>query len=107
MKQINPLTVGQDLPAFNLPANDGNTYNNQEFTGKPYLVYFYPKASTPGCTAQACSLEQGLQLSDLKLTILGVSPDSPDKNQRFAQKNNLSFTLLSDENHIFAQACGV
>ncbi|MFC6276897.1 thioredoxin-dependent thiol peroxidase [Psittacicella hinzii] len=99
------LTVGQDFPAFSLEANDGKTYTNHTFK-QMYLVYFYPRAMTPGCTAQACSLEQAVS-TGLTLPILGVSPDTVDKQSKFAAKYNLTFPLLADTELSLAKACGV
>ncbi|RIY31508.1 thioredoxin-dependent thiol peroxidase [Psittacicella melopsittaci] len=102
----NLLQPGEQFPQFSLEANDGKTYTNTSFK-ELHLVYFYPKANTPGCTAQACSLEQALSEHAFKLPVLGVSPDPVEKQVKFAQKYNLTFPLLADTELSLAKACGV
>ena len=78
-----------------------------EFKGRPVVVYFYPKADTPGCTTQACSLQEALpSLKRLKAQVIGISPDSPEKQKAFAAKYGLKFPLLADEDHAVADAWG-
>ncbi|RIY32137.1 thioredoxin-dependent thiol peroxidase [Psittacicella hinzii] len=102
----NLLQVGDQFPEFNLPANDGKTYNNQTYKDL-FLVYFYPRADTPGCTAQACNLEQAIKEQAFTLPVLGVSGDTVEKQQKFANKFSLSFPLLADTELALAKACGV
>lgn len=101
------LQPGDRAPAFSLPISGGGTISSEALKGKPYLLYFYPKADTPGCTTQACSLQENLPSFDSEgLTIIGVSPDPVAKIDRFAAKYALTFPLASDENHSVAEAYG-
>lgn len=106
---MNRLTVGAKAPQFTLQDQQGNPVSLQECLKKgPVLVYFYPKASTPGCTVQACSLrDTKAELDNHKVTVLGISPDPIAKLAKFAEKQSLNFTLLSDEDHSVADAFGV
>jgi peroxiredoxin Q/BCP len=100
--------VGDAVPAFTMPASGGRTASSAELTGKPYLLYFYPKADTPGCTKQACGVQEALpQLGKLGLTVIGVSPDPMKPIEKFAEKFKLTFPLASDEDHKVAEAFGV
>lgn len=106
---MNTLTAGDNAPLFELKNQNDELISLKEClkTG-PVLVYFYPKASTPGCTVQACGLRDSMtELNDLKVTVLGISPDPVAKLARFAQKQELNFSLLSDEDHAIADAFGV
>jgi peroxiredoxin Q/BCP len=99
---------GAAAPAFSMPASGGRTVSNASLKGKPYLLYFYPKADTPGCTKQACGVQEALpQLGKLGLEIIGVSPDPMKPIERFAEKYKLTFPLASDEDHTVAEAFGV
>ena len=101
-----PLTPGDEAPDFALPDQDGRTVSLSAFRGRKVLVYFYPKADTPGCTTQACGLRDiAGEVGDT--VILGISPDPPPKLQRFDEKYELGFTLLSDPDHAVADAYGV
>ena len=100
--------LGDVAPAFSMPASGGRTVSSAELKGKPYLLYFYPKADTPGCTKQACGVQEALpQLGKLGLTVIGVSPDPMKPIEKFAGKYNLTFPLASDEDHKVAYAYGV
>lgn len=102
------LEPGAKAPAFTLKASGGRTVSSGELKGKPYLLYFYPKADTPGCTKQACGIQEALpQLGKTGLTVIGVSPDPMPPIERFAKKYNLEFPLASDEDHAVAEAYGV
>lgn len=105
---MNTLTVGDSAPLFSLPDQDGNTVALESFKGKRVLVYFYPKAMTPGCTVQAQGLRdiQG-ELNQHNVVVLGISPDAVKRLPKFIEKENLNFTLLSDEDHAVADAFGV
>ena len=106
---MNTLNAGDNAPLFELKNQNDKLISLKEClnTG-PVLVYFYPKASTPGCTVQACGLRDSMtELNDLKVTVLGISPDPVAKLARFAQKQELNFSLLSDEDHAIADAFGV
>ncbi|MEZ9197679.1 thioredoxin-dependent thiol peroxidase [Shewanella sp. 10N.286.54.B9] len=106
---MHTLTVGDKAPQFTLQNQRNETISLTEalLTG-PVLVYFYPKASTPGCTVQACGLRDSQpQLNDLSVTVLGISPDPVAKLAKFSDKQSLNFSLLSDEDHAIADAFGV
>ena len=104
---VEPIEVGSRAPAFSLPASRGRTVGSDAMGGKPYLLYFYPKADTPGCTTQACGMEEALpQLRSAGVEVVGVSPDPVRALDKFADKFNLSFPLASDGEHILAEAYG-
>ena len=91
------LAVGDQAPAFSLPDADGNTVTLGDFAGRKVIVYFYPAASTPGCTKQACDFRDSLaQLNDAGLDVIGISPDKPAKLAKFRDAEELTFPLLSD-----------
>jgi peroxiredoxin Q/BCP len=91
------LAVGDTAPAFSLPDADGNTVSLADFKGKKVIVYFYPAASTPGCTKQACDFRDSLaELNDAGLDVVGISPDKPAKLAKFRDSEGLTFPLLSD-----------
>ena len=101
-----PLKPGDKAPAFKLLDQDGNVVELAELKGRKVLVYFYPKADTPGCTTQACGLRD--VLGDIGDTVvLGISPDQPSKQLKFDEKYSLGFPLLSDPDHAVAEAFGV
>lgn len=92
------LNIGQEAPDFSAYDQDGNTIQLSAYRGKKVVLYFYPKDSTPGCTAQACNLRDNYSaLEEANFVILGVSTDSPKKHQNFIAKNALPFTLIADE----------
>lgn len=98
--------VGKKAPAFTLLDQNGEKVKLSGFAGRKVLVYFYPKADTPGCTTQACGLRD--IADDIGDTvILGISPDQPDKLKKFDDKYSLGFTLLSDPEHEVAEKYGV
>jgi peroxiredoxin Q/BCP len=100
-----PLKPGDKAPAFTLLDQDGNRVELSDLKGRKVLVYFYPKADTPGCTTQACGLRD--VLGDIGDTaVLGISPDKPEKQKRFDDKYGLGFPLLSDPDHAVADAYG-
>ena len=102
------LKVGARAPAFTLTDQQGKKVRLSEFKGKRVVVYFYPKADTPGCTTQSCSLRDAMpDLKKLKAVVLGVSPDAPAKQQKFDEKYGLGFALLADEDHTVAEKWGV
>lgn len=105
---IQPLQAGQQAPDFNLLDKDEQPHQLSQYQGKKVLVYFYPKAMTPGCTVQAKNLAASLEkLTAKNVVVLGISPDMPSKLQRFADKHQLNFPLLSDPDHQIAEAFGV
>src|SRR4249919_398232 len=99
------LNVGDKAPAFTLLDQGSNKVKLSDFKGRKVLVYFYPKADTPGCTTQACGLRD--ISGDIDDTVvLGISPDKPDKQKKFDDKYSLGFPLLSDPDHAVADAYG-
>jgi peroxiredoxin Q/BCP len=99
---------GDSAPDFELPDQDGNKHRLADYAGKNVVLYFYPKADTPGCTAQACGVrDRAAEYAAANAVVLGVSPDSPKKLRAFADKYGLAFTLLGDEDHSVAEAYGV
>lgn len=95
-------------PDFMLEASLGRTVRRDDYKGRLLLLYFYPKADTPGCTVQARAIEEALpQLGELRLDVIGVSPDPVAKLDRFAASSGLSFPLASDPDHAVADAFGV
>ena len=102
------LEAGDKAPAFSLPNQDNETVSLSNYSGKKVLLYFYPKAMTPGCTVQAQGLRDiKQQLADMNVEIMGISPDPVKRLPKFVEKENLNFTLLSDEDHSVAEAFGV
>jgi thioredoxin-dependent peroxiredoxin len=100
------LRAGDKAPNFNLLDQNGNDVSLSSFAGRRVLVYFYPKADTPGCTKQACGLNE--ILGDIGDTaVVGISPDKPTKQLKFAEKYGLGFPLLSDPDHEVAEAFAV
>ncbi len=96
---------GDKAPAFKMAASGGREVSSASLKGKPYLLYFYPKADTPGCTKQACGIQEALPaLGKLDLTVIGVSPDAMPPIEKFAAKYKLEFPLASDPDHKVAEA---
>ncbi len=101
------LKKGDKAPAFNLVDQDGKKVKLADFKGKKVLLYFYPKADTPGCTKQACSVRDARpELQDLGVAALGISPDGADTQKKFDRKHALAFPLLSDPDHKVAELYG-
>jgi len=102
------LKVGTRAPAFSLPNEQGRVVKLSELQGKKVVLFFYPKDDTPGCTKEACSFRDGLQTIRKKgAVVLGVSADSVASHQKFSQKFDFNFPLLSDESKTMIQAYGV
>jgi peroxiredoxin Q/BCP len=102
------LKAGDKAPAFSLQDQSGKTVTLAQFKGKKLLIYFYPKASTPGCTVQSCNVRDARQAFSKKGTaVIGVSPDKPSAQQKFDEKFGLGFPLLADTEHAMAEAYGV
>ena len=101
--------IGNLAPAFNTVDQNGNKVSLKDFRGKKNIVlYFYPKAMTPGCTVQACGIrDTRKQFDKLNTLVLGISPDAPTRLVKFIEKQNLNFDLLSDEDHRIAEKYGV
>lgn len=106
MSDTERLSVGDRAPAFHLVDQHRDKHRLSGFKGNKVMLFFYPKANTPGCTNQACGLRDiAGEIGDT--VIIGVSPDAPDKLESFDTKNSLGFTLLSDPEHRTAEAYGV
>ena len=105
---MNELSEGQKAPQFTANDQNGKSVSLSNFAGKSIILYFYPKDDTPGCTAQACNLNENLsQLQANGFVVIGVSADSNKAHVKFKQKYNLSFSLLSDPEHLILNAYGV
>ena len=102
------LSEGDKAPAFALVDQHGHKVRLSQFKGRKVVVYFYPKADTPGCTTQSCALRDAEpDLKKLKAVVLGISPDTPEKQAKFDEKYGLGFTLLADTEHTVAEKYGV
>ena len=100
------LEPGDRAPAFNLPDQDERKVRLSQFKGRKVLLYFYPKADTPGCTTQSCGLRDVLdRIGDT--VVIGVSPDAPARQKKFDDKYSLGFPLLADTEHAVAESYGV
>ena len=102
------LNPGDPAPDFTLPDQHGEPVSLSSFSGRNVVVYFYPKADTPGCTTQACGVrDRRSDYESADAVVLGVSPDAPEKIEKFDDKYSLGFPLLGDEDHAVAEAYGV
>lgn len=102
------IEPGQPAPDFELPDQDGRTVKLSDYRGQRVVVYFYPKADTPGCTTQACGVRDHLaDYSQAGAVVLGISPDTVAKVKKFHDKQGLNFALLAEEGHRVADAYGV
>ena len=102
------LEIGTKAPEFTLPDKDGNMVSLSDFAGKKVVLYFYPRDNTPGCTRQACAFAAAYEaFKALDAVVIGVSKDSAASHQKFAQKHELPFILLSDPELAAIQAYGV
>ncbi|MEE6179315.1 thioredoxin-dependent thiol peroxidase [Mycobacterium sp. 050134] len=107
MTETTRLAPGDKAPAFSLPDADGNTVSLADYTGRRVIVYFYPAASTPGCTKQACAFRDNLHdLNDAGIDVVGISPDKPEKLAKFRDTEELTFPLLSDPDRTVLTAWG-
>lgn len=105
---MNTLKVGDKVPPFSVKDQDGNTVSLKNYQGKKLIVFFYPKASTPGCTAEACNLRDNYkELQSKGYELLGVSADSEKRQAKFKEKYEFPFPLLADEDHTVINAFGV
>jgi peroxiredoxin Q/BCP len=105
---MNRLIAGDKAPNFLLPNQAGQNVSLQDYKGKNLLIYFYPKAMTPGCTIQAQGLRDSVtELQSHNTEVLGVSPDAVKRLPKFIEKESLNFSLLSDEDHALADEFGV
>ena len=104
---MRPMQPGDEAPDFELRDQDDQPVRLSSLRGKPVVLYFYPKADTPGCTTQACGIRDRRSEYDAAgAVVLGVSPDKPAKLRKFADKYGLGFTLLGDEDHEVAERYG-
>jgi len=102
------LAAGDPVPAFQMNADDGSVVSNESLAGTRYVLYFYPKDDTPGCTKQACGLRDSWgAVSATGVEVFGVSPDSVKRHVKFREKYALPYRLLADEGHRVAEAFGV
>jgi thioredoxin-dependent peroxiredoxin len=102
------LSEGDRVPTFEMTADDGTTVSNDSLTGTRYVLYFYPKDDTPGCTTQACEIRDSwARVTATGVTLFGVSPDSVRSHVKFREKYALPYRLLSDQGHEVAEAFGV
>jgi peroxiredoxin Q/BCP len=102
------VVVESDMaPDFTMPATGERTVSLDSMKGKPFILYFYPKADTPGCTKEACAFQEALpKLDEIGLDVIGISPDKIKPIEKFAAKYGLTFRLASDEDHAVAERYG-
>lgn len=102
------LTLGDKAPAFSAATDNGGTLGLADMKGKPFVLYFYPKDDTPGCTKEACDFRDNMsQFKKLGITVIGVSKDKPAKHDKFKDKYDLPFPLISDEDGKICEKWGV
>ena len=102
------IEPGEQAPDFELPDQEGRAVKLSDFRGQRVVLYFYPKAETPGCTTQACGVrDHRAEYAREGVTVLGISPDPVARLSSFAENHDLDFRLLSDEDHAVAEAYGV
>lgn len=102
------LTVGDTAPDFELLSDEGNPVKLSDFRGQRVVVFFYPKADTPGCTTQACGFRDNYPtFQEANAVVLGISPDSPDDLAKWKAKQNFPYLLLADTEHAVSEAYGV
>ena len=96
-----------DTVRFDLLNHEGTSVSSADFAGKRYVMFFYPRAMTPGCTQESCDFRDSYQeFRDAGYEVVGVSPDPPSRNAKFREKEGLNFDLLSDEDHALAESLG-
>lgn len=101
------LKVGDKLPEFEIQNQEGKLIKSEDFMGKKLVVFFYPKANTPGCTAEACNLNENIEhLSKQGFTILGISADPVKNQKKFHEKFGFNYDLLADETILFVNSLG-
>lgn len=105
---MSKLKIGEKAPSFSGKDQDGKQHNLEDYKGKKLVLFFYPKASTPGCTAEACNLRDSWnQFEENGYKIVGISADSMKRQKNFQEKQNLPFPLLADEDRQIIEAYGV
>ena len=105
---MSAINIGEPAPNFSLVDQNDQLINLQDLRGQPVIVYFYPKAMTPGCTVQACGIRDShRELAKLNIRTLAISPDMPVRLKKFEDKHDLNFTLLSDPDNSVAKAYDV
>jgi peroxiredoxin Q/BCP len=93
------LNIGDPIPSFKLPEENGESLTEEDLLGNPLIIYFYPKDDTPGCTKQACDFRDNMsRLTSIDAIVIGISPDNAKSHEQFRQKYNLNYILLPDEN---------
>lgn len=101
------VAEGDTAPEFEMPATGGRTVSLADYKGKPFILYFYPRADTPGCTKEACAFQEASpHFEEIGLDVIGVSPDKIKPIEKFATKYGLTFPLASDEDHMVAERYG-
>lgn len=104
----NEIKVGDKIPDFSAKSFDGVFIEPEDLLGDPFVLYFYPKDDTPGCTSEACSFRDNMKtFDDMNVKVLGISPDNPKSHAQFIQKYDLNFFLLCDEKMEVARKFGV
>ncbi|MEI8125694.1 MAG: peroxiredoxin [Parachlamydiaceae bacterium] len=99
--------VGDSIPDFVIKDYEGIELESEDLIGSPFVLYFYPKDDTPGCTKEACAFRDSMEMfDDLEATVIGVSPDNAESHATFIQKHELNFTLLCDQNMAMARKFG-
>jgi peroxiredoxin Q/BCP len=108
LSAMSRLDEGDSVPSFEMTADDGTVVSSESLAGRRYVLYFYPKDSTPGCTTQACELRDSwTRVTGTGIDLFGVSPDSVRSHAKFRAKYHLPYRLLSDDGHRVAEAFGV
>lgn len=101
------VKIGDKIPHFSIKDYEGIELESDDLIGSPFILYFYPKDDTPGCTAEACSFRDSMDLfDDLDTTVIGVSADDAESHRKFIQKHQLNFTLLCDDHMALAKKFG-
>lgn len=103
-----PLQIGVEIPSFQAKDFGGDPITRDDLLGAPFVIYFYPKDDTPGCTQEACEFRDLMDsFEDMNVMVVGVSPDGTASHQKFMDKHELNFPLISDEDYSIAKAFGV
>lgn len=104
---VNKINIGERIPPFSIFDHEGLQIEDEDLIGSPFVIYFYPKDDTPGCTKEACEFRDNLdKLDHLDTLVIGVSPDNADSHNKFIEKHGLNFTLLCDEKLDLARKFG-